>query len=529
MDNGNPFVVKRKRNLLADSWVVGRESFNSDEREEQGNRAPHVSSLLINDQNDLSEPLLSPQEPQESILNQVDQPNAVPSRNINLILAFTLFAFAGRSLWSQSVLSTLVYLLQNDNPEAVGFITGVMGMTQLIAAFPTGVLADRHRRDSMLKISSFVGFVAVAVTLVSVWKESYIWLTVALAVWGTFWGIASTSLSALFADSIREGDRSFYFTKRSIILKLGNCTGPFVALILFAALGDHWTIRDCSIVMGVGQIVCLPAMFLLCCLNDDDAIIQNEQSQEVEGSTDEMEYSIPESTILERETRENSFSKYCCCCIPEHRFIPVLIATADVLSGLGSGLSIRYFPIFFFEHVKLSPIIVQILYIISPIGQAVLMHGGQVVVSRNVGRCKTSVALKWTGIACMLLMIGAYTFHFPTWVVCFFYLLRTSFMNATSALTKSLLMDAVPKHERAKWSALESVNMFSWSGSAAIGELLVGYKGIIFNFLVTGSVQFLGTVPLVLLFSRDGREGGAKPALAESDLQVERQTQETKK
>ena len=123
MDNGNRFVVKRKRNLLADSWVVGRESFNSDEREEQANRAPHVSSLLINDQNDLSEPLLSPQEPQECILNQVDQPNAVPSRNINLILAFTLFAFAGRSLWSQSVLSTLVYLLRNDNPEAVGFTT----------------------------------------------------------------------------------------------------------------------------------------------------------------------------------------------------------------------------------------------------------------------------------------------------------------------------------------------------------------------------------------------------------------------
>mmetsp|Transcript_21334 Transcript_21334/g.38722 ORF Transcript_21334/g.38722 Transcript_21334/m.38722 type:complete len:103 (+) Transcript_21334:112-420(+) len=80
-----------------------------------------VSSLLIDDQNDLSEPLLPPQEPQECILNQVDQPNEVPIRNIiNLIL----------------------------------------GVTQLIASFPTGVLADHHRRDSMLKISSFVGFVA---------------------------------------------------------------------------------------------------------------------------------------------------------------------------------------------------------------------------------------------------------------------------------------------------------------------------------------------------------------------------------
>ena len=134
--------------------------------------------------------------------------------------------------------------------------------------------------------------------------------------------------------------------------------------------------------------------------------------------------------------------------------------------------------------------------------------------SQRVGRCKMTVVFKWIGIACMLVMIGSYVFHFPTWCVCFFYLLRTSFMNATSALTKSVLMDAVPKSERAKWSALESVNMFSWSGSAAIGGLLVGYKGIIFNFFVTGSVQFLATLPLVLLFSIEGREG-TKPATRE--------------
>ena len=302
MDNDNRFVVRRKRNLLADSWVVGKESFNSDEREEQANQAPQNSLHL-------REPLLPSQEPQECI--QDEQPNEVQSRNINLILAFTLFAFAGRSLWSQSVLSTLVYLLRDDNPEAVGFITGVMGMSQLIASFPTGVWADRHRRDSMLKVSSGVGCLAVAVTLFSVWKESYIWLTVALAIWGVFWGVASTSLSALFADSIQEGDRSLYFTKRSIILKMGNCTGPFVALILFAVLGDKWTIRDCSIVMNAGQLICLPAMFILCCLNDDDAIPphdddNDEQSQTVvpstEGSTDESESSIQENTILERET-----------------------------------------------------------------------------------------------------------------------------------------------------------------------------------------------------------------------------------
>jgi hypothetical protein len=70
-------------------------------------------------------------------------------------------------------------------------------------------------------------------------------------------------------------------------------------------------------------------------------------------------------------------------------------------------------------------------------------------------------------------------------------------------------------NEQAKWSALESVSIICFrgvAGSAAIGGLLVGYEGIIFNVLVTGSVQFfLATLPLLVLFSREGREG-AKPA-----------------
>ena len=460
----------------------------------------------------LSEPLLASETREVCIATSSDEreeENQSQSRNINLILSFTLFAFAGRSLWSQSVLSMLVYLLRNGNPEAVGFITAVMGMSQLIASFPTGVLADRHRRDSLLQVASAVGFAAVAVSLFSVWQESYQWLTVALAVWGTFWGIASTSISALFADSIQEGDRSFFFTRRSIILKIGNMVGPVAALIMFALLGDQWTIRDCSIVLGVGQILCLPAMFILCFLNDDHAVQHDEPSEtflaSTQGSTGSDGSSRDEAT-LDSCTTDDNVSKYCCCCLPEQRFIPVLISLADVLAGTGSGMSIRYFPIFFVDNLNLTPVAVQLLYIISPLAQALLMHAGQIW-ARRIGRCKMAVVFKWIGVGCMMVMVALYVCHLPTWSVCIFYLLRTSFMNATNALTKSALMDAVPKNERGKWAALESVNMFSWSGSAFLGGLLVGYKGIIFNFLVTGSIQLLATLPLVLLFSREGSEG----------------------
>lgn len=80
-------------------------------------------------------------------------------------------------------------------------------------------------------------------------------------------------------------------------------------------------------------------------------------------------------------------------------------------------------------------------------------------------------------------------------------------MNSCSALTKSIIMDAVPQCERGKWSALESVNMFSWSGSAFLGGILVGEEGIIFNFICTSVLQVFATLPLLYLCRKVPAEG----------------------
>ena len=87
-------------------------------------------------------------------------------------------------------------------------------------------------------------------------------------------------------------------------------------------------------------------------------------------------------------------------------------------------------------------------------------------------------------------------------------------MNSTNALTRSVVMDNVPKGERAKWSALESLNMFSWSGSAALGGILVAYKGIIFNFYITALLQLLATIPLIVVFPLDNIETSPDTRLA---------------
>jgi MFS family permease len=437
-----------------------------------------------------------------------------PSRNVTLTLAYTAWAFAGRSIWQQSVLATWVFLLQGKLQD-VGYVTAIMGISQLVVSIPAGFLADTYRRDTLLRTASAVGLLAIATTLLACHQRTFHCLVIALAVWGCCWGIANTALSALFADSIRDGERSYYFTQRSVLITLGNTTGPIVALVLFKLLGDHWTIQDCAAVMAVGQIVCFPAIVLLCFLSDDyiptasDAV---DPPDETEPARDAF---LPAGTPANPVDTNQALTQpllavdtvhtpvpYVYGFLPPTRAVPILVALADILSGLGSGMSIRYFPIFFVQNLGLGPVHVQLLYITAPLLQANLMRLAQTLATQ-FGRCRVSVAFKCVGVAFMFLMIASYHWHLPTFLVCTLYILRTSCMNATSALTRSILMDNVPPHERGKWSALESVNMFSWSGSAFVGGMVIGWGGILPLFIVTACGQLLATLPLVALFGYD--------------------------
>lgn len=473
---------------------------------------PHQESSL-------SEPLISAETINDDECLPLSSEEPV-SRNVTIILIYTWFAYAGRSIWNQNVLATFAFLIRDGDPKAVGFMTAVMGLSQLIVSFPTGFLADKYRRDSMAKVASIVGLAAVTTTVIALHHSSYVCLVLSLCVWGLHWGIANTSNSALFADSIRDGQRSHYFTTRAVLINLGNAAGPLVALIVFAVLGDTWTIRDCAIVMAVGQCFCLPAIFLLCFLNDDAVVVVHEhedpspyqealllgENQNDDEEDEAMIQEEEESSSSNRNTRshhldENYDARRLATffrCFPQERIIPVLVATSDVGAGLASGMSVRFFAIFLYDNLHVNPIHVQVLYVITPLIQATLMKTAQMLAQR-FGRCQIAVAFKWTGISLMFAMVLAYTKKQPVWLTCMVLVLRTAFMNSTSALTKSVLMDNVPKKERAKWSALESLNTFSWSGSAAIGGLLVDRWGVVPNFCVTACLQFLATLPFLIL------------------------------
>lgn len=436
-------------------------------------------------------------------------------RNITFVLLYTWFAFSGRGVWNQNCLATLVFLLRDGDPKSIGFITAAMGISQLCVSIPTGILADKYRRDILLKIGAFFGAAACGATIYAALHPGYLLLVGALILWGIHWGIVNTAITALFSDSIPDGERSFYFTRRAIIINFGNMCGPAIALIMFAVLGDKWTVKDCSMVLLAGNVLSLPGIILLCFLSDDLGEIENDgleepllslEVREASARTEELgsgrlssnSNAIRTAVTHQDETYNEERLAKALCCLPGKRIVPILVATSDIISGLASGMSIRYFAIFLYDNLGLSPVAVQIIYMMNSILQVGFRRQAQRLAG-TYGRCRVTVCMKWIGILLMISMVVSYKLGLPRSVVCILLILRTSFMNSPQSLTKSILMDNVPKEERGKWASLESVNMFSWSGSAALGGILVERKGILFNFCFTAALQLIATGPLLLL------------------------------
>jgi MFS family permease len=81
------------------------------------------------------------------------------------------------------------------------------------------------------------------------------------------------------------------------------------------------------------------------------------------------------------------------------------------------------------------------------------------------------------------------------------YLARTALANCTTPLNQSITMDFVPKNQRGRWSATQTVVQACWSGSAAVGGVLADRFGYGFIFFVTVAFHLAGTLMQATLLS----------------------------
>ena len=438
--------------------------------------------------------------------------------NVRVTLVFVFMLSASMSLYSTTTLASYIFLVTGSNAK-VGFATGIQGVTNLALAIPASILGDRARRTSVLRGAAGLGLVASAfmawcITWVAAARRSalYLSLCASAVLWGAFMGGHTSTLEAIFADSVASGARSKLYVWKASLRTLGNVVGPLVSIVVFWRLGNDWEMSELKLVIlgGMGLFVVPFGCLLL--LSDEKTLGLASESlleQRADAAADDGDDGEPDAADAAR-----------CGCLGRlrHRHIPAVVACSDLISAMASGMTIKFFPLYFWRRLHLSPIAVNAVVMAGPMGISVLAIAMQKL-SKRIGRVQTTLLTKFIGVS-LLVAIALLDDALYFWIIPL-YLVRTWVMNCTSGLTKSILNDYVSKKRRAKWNGLESVNIFSWSGSAALGGVLIdtiGYRG---TFLITAAMQgtsalLLSTITPLVHMERSTPKTVAGPADAEA-------------
>ena len=441
---------------------------------------------------------------QQSIKKKINSFNSL-NHNVKLILLFTFTQSIGRSIWMGNVLSTFIYLISDSSSEMLGLAAGATGITMTIVVFPSGYFADKIRRDWMLRIAAIFGLIGIGFLF---FANTITMIFIALIIWGLYQGITRPSLEAIFADSVQSGTRSYIYSWRQLISQIGMALGPFLNIILFLFLGDVWELDVLKLVMGFGLIFSFGSLIMMFFFNDQKSLGASSDSIPIKNE-------INDTLNQDNQLSNSLLKKYSDSNIKSNsrlktkfkfisvKYIPFILVGCNIIIGLGAGMTVKFFTIFFMEIYLMSPIMVQAISGFTSIatGFSGLMAQHY---SKAKGRPQIIFIVQSIATIC-LVIIATYP---PIWVLIIVFIIRGSLMNASQPLSRSILMDFVPKNKRGKWNSLEALawGLF-WNMSAVFGGYLIGpTNNFRLNFLVTAGIYVLGTIPIILLFGIVSKE-----------------------
>lgn len=461
------------------------------------------------------------------------------NRNVRLCLAQCLMQGVADSIWSSVVLSAFLYSMadtamhQKTNDNAlVGVAGAVQGVAQLVSALPVGIVADVYGKAKVVAAGGGLMLVTIALSLWAVSSvmhnqdsvedatRSYYWLVAALGLWGIVGGVSSGTTQALFADSIAKGNRSELYTWLQTTYLMASTAGPIVGIVLllqFHGEAESWSLQKLYPVFVAGLSLEIPgaiAMFFY----SDEHVVEDEsdhdgQQRQVapENVNDGLETPLVQPPEQETIVSTNNSAvtntahgsragDRSCLSKWGKASIPYILFLSSLVVSLGSGASVKYFPLFF-KELGFHSAFVQGIYAVV----AVFISGFSFVatsLSKRLGRIETTVLLDFIGISLLVYMTWLSRdvenlSHAKTYLIVAVYLFRTGIMNSTYPLLESVLMDNIPSNKRARWKSLESISAFGWTGSALLGGILADEHSYRFTFLITAFLQLTGAILLI--------------------------------
>ena len=452
----------------------------------------------------------------------------------------------GASLSNGTAYAAYLKRIGNDLNSPLGDIEALGGLASLVSALPVGYLADRHGRSKVIRSGGILLLLVSAFQIcVMEWikqdggtrainnsKTALSLLGVIMAGFGICDGIVNGPSQALYADSTPQGQRSVYYTYLFSCYAISSCVGPLVSIAMFQAIGDDWDLFHLKLVIYVGLGFGILNGVTMLLFDDSKALDEQETESTVpvgsncvgNGNDNEpdsqqrLAASTDERDRIERGETRTSIAEGDTSVVDEaelslrkrQAWIPYILFLSGLIMSTGSGMTVKFFPLFFKDEVGMTPSQVQLIYVCVPLSMTGFSYVCSGLAASGFGRVQSSLLMGVLGICCLFSMVvfKPYMDNHPA-VLVPIYILRTGLMNCSYPLVESILMDFVPKEERARWKSLESVAAFGWCGSAALGGWLADKYDYTYTFLITALLQTFGYLVFSSLIPLVPRQEGA--------------------
>ena len=427
---------------------------------------------------------------------------------------------------SLNLMAIPMLFLKIHSNTIVGGIQSVSGLASMLTSFPASWLADKHGRALVLKIGNTVDLVFLVTTLVLfavfLHAQNFGALVILLAVEpviaSTIIGTIHGAFDAISAESVESTKLSEWFTNLMVARMVARGVGGAMGVLLIWKIGDHWALNQIIPILISSQIVYIISGILTYRIRDVPPQItpSDQEMGEIEGSQAGVEMlrndqlaadtdrapmeDVPlegagrpslGSTLIQKITGVLGFLI--------RKRIPFCMFTYNFIFVLGSGMSVKFFPLFFQTTYSLSPMQLQTLLSVSPIIAAAIGQGFKRLTSTTRRPILVISVFDLLGTMCTMFML---IFVSNKWAVFVSYLFRGGLLLATYPLHKSIIMNNVPENERARWNSLDSIMAFGWAGSAAAGGVIADRWAYTSAFAITSCIHVLAVAFLVVTLGK---------------------------
>lgn len=402
--------------------------------------------------------------------------NLYTNKNVRwILLSGFIFSFASSIYWFSP--TWLIYGLGGTN-TVLGRMLGVATISSLFIAMITSYLADKFRRDIFIKLGAVVASLGMLGLFFSNGLDQ---VFAFLVVTSSGSSMLYPPISSLFADSIPSKNRNRVFGTQFLLNTGAQALANLFLYFLFSDIEDsnitNLNLERIHLSLLIGAILGFTAFLISLLVRDVNAI-----SSEDEGTV-ATNFVPPQENLGFFNRFKSSFTSFA---LP----IVVLNILSAIIIGSGAGISIPYFPRFFFDIYNINLADLSLLFALITLFTAIW---GKVTanLADRFGRVELIVVNQVLAVT-LLYILAVY----PPLILAFVTLfIRNAVMNGTGPISYAIMMEYTPRHYRSQISA---VNQVSWSlffgGGQIIGGILVDGIGFWFPFIITATLYLIATV-----------------------------------